>query len=114
MNERPLFDDKGAIFNDVYFEPLPSETMTTFKARIWALWLENQSSAPDAPTHRPQQRISLETSPIDRAEPMSLREVGERLGVTGESIRAIEKKAIAKCQRWLSERGLSFDDLVNY
>jgi hypothetical protein len=88
MNERPLFDDKGAIFNDVYFEPLPSETMTTFKARIWAAWREQQSTppiTPNTPTHRPAQRISLETSPLNQNEPMSLREIAETAGSVGRN-----------------------------
>ena len=113
--DRPLFDETSALLNDEILYPLPNESMTAFKSRIWSVWHEQQPTPPITPNNTinlPQQRISLETSPIDRAEPMSLREVGERLGVTGESIRAIEKKAIAKCQRWLSERGLSFADLV--
>ena len=113
--DRPLFDETSALFNDEILHPLPNESMTSFKSRIWSVWREQQPTppiTPSTPTHRPAQRLSLETSPLKQSEPMSLREIAELMGVSGESVRKIERQAIAKCRAWLSKRGLSFDDLV--
>jgi hypothetical protein len=110
--EKPLFDNECCLLDDEILYPLPNESMTSFKSRIWALWLENQSSAPNTPTHRPQQRISLETSPLNQFDPMSRAEIAELLEVSGETIRKIELQAVAKCNLWLSRRGLTFADLV--
>jgi hypothetical protein len=113
--DRPLFDETSALLSDELIYPLDGESMTSFKSRIWSAWREQQPTppiTPNTPTHRPQQRISLETSPLNQSEPMSLREIAELMGVSGESVRKIERQAIAKCNLWLSDRGLTFADLV--
>lgn len=67
--------------------------------------------------HRHHPGLYKPNPPVEPPEPerfcLSTTEVGEILGISKQRVHQLEQRALAKCRRYLAERGIAIEDVFS-